>query len=220
MEVIRMSQDEHTENNQQATQEPEKKRYFDRRDILKGLATIPVVGFFFAKLYKSWLLVSMQKSQSERLLSDLGLNGAAPAVLPSGTLKKSGQLLRLGIIGCGSRGEYLLRAAGFAHPTWLESMKKAAIENKLDKRYEDFINQDDLNIVFNGICDVFDVRAESALETVRKGSNKGKENKTAKRYRRYKDMLESDDIDAVIVATPEHWHAQMAIDAAGAGKHL
>ena len=33
-------------------------------------------------------------------------------------------------------------------------------------------------------------------------------------------MLESDDIDGVIIATPEHWHAKMAVDAANAGKHI
>ena len=35
----------------------------------------------------------------------------------------------------------------------------------------------------------------------------------------YKRMLERDDIDIVIIATPWHWHARMAIDAMNAGKH-
>jgi predicted dehydrogenase len=33
-------------------------------------------------------------------------------------------------------------------------------------------------------------------------------------------MLESRDIDAVLIATPDHWHAQMTIDAVQAGKHV
>jgi predicted dehydrogenase len=33
-------------------------------------------------------------------------------------------------------------------------------------------------------------------------------------------MLAADDIDAVIITAPDHWHAQMAIDAARAGKHV
>ena len=204
----------------QNVSEARKKGYFDRRDILKGLSSLPILGFFFYKLGKKINMVESDKAEKERFLSELGLGGDAPSIIPSNKLKTSGKELRLGIIGYGSRGEYLLRSAGFAHSTWLNSMKKAANEDKKDRRYEDFMNQDKLNIVFNGVCDVFDVRAERAIETVKHGSNTGKENDKVKRFRSYTEMLESNDIDAVIVATPEHWHAQMAIDAARAGKHL
>ena len=33
-------------------------------------------------------------------------------------------------------------------------------------------------------------------------------------------MLANDDIDAVVVATPDHWHSRISIDAAKAGKHV
>ena len=207
-------------NNGSRARISEKKMYFDRRDILKALAALPVLGLFFHKLNKKWSMVKKDIDSKEQLLSELGLNSDAPSILPSATRKSTNKKLRLGIIGCGSRGEYLLRAAGFAHSSWLESMKQAEMENKNDKRYEDFMNQEKLNIVFNGVCDVFDVRAERALDTVRKGSNTGIENTNAKRFRTYRQMLASDDIDAVIVATPEHWHAQMAIETARAGKHI
>ncbi len=42
----------------------------------------------------------------------------------------------------------------------------------------------------------------------------------AKRFKNYKEMLESNDIDAVVITTPDFHHAQMTIDAARAGKNI
>ena len=41
-----------------------------------------------------------------------------------------------------------------------------------------------------------------------------------KMYDHYQDLLANKDIDAVIISTPDHWHAQVAIEAALAGKHI
>lgn len=41
-----------------------------------------------------------------------------------------------------------------------------------------------------------------------------------KMYGLYQEMLLNREIDAVIISTPDHWHAQPAIEAALAGKHI
>lgn len=51
-----------------------------------------------------------------------------------------------------------------------------------------------------------------------------KDNRSAQRmpalYKDYRKMLEDKNIDAVLIATPDHWHAKMAIDACVCGKHV
>ena len=38
--------------------------------------------------------------------------------------------------------------------------------------------------------------------------------------RDYKDIINNNDIDAVLICTPDHWHAKIAIEALRAGKHV
>ncbi|MBN1273716.1 MAG: Gfo/Idh/MocA family oxidoreductase [Candidatus Aminicenantes bacterium] len=190
-----------------------------RRDILKSLATLPVFGAFFYGLYKKRQADNFKKNS---ILSELGLGEKAPEVLPKTTFNKAGDLIRLGIIGYGGRGEYLVQAVGFAHPDICDLSGEDKDEIKRRKqRLENFLGQEDLNVALAGVCDVFDVRAERGLAASRNETRPGAKGlPEARRYHRYQDMLASDEIDAVIIATPDHWHAQMTIDAVNAGKHV
>src|SRR5258708_14577144 len=60
-------------------------------------------------------------------------------------------------------------------------------------------------------CDLYDGRHELAREIV------GKPIPTT---RRYKDLLDNKEIDAIIVAVPDHWHKQVVVDAVAAGKDV
>ncbi|MDP6117062.1 MAG: Gfo/Idh/MocA family oxidoreductase [Planctomycetota bacterium] len=54
-----------------------------------------------------------------------------------------------------------------------------------------------------------------SLQAGRRGSYKG-----TRAYRDYRELLARDDIDAVLIATPEHWHGIMGMDAARSGKDI
>jgi predicted dehydrogenase len=68
------------------------------------------------------------------------------------------------------------------------------------------------NIVQAGVCDVWDKRLEAARNFMGL-----KESDTFKDHRK---LLERKDIDAILVATIDTWHAPVAIDAMEAGKHV
>jgi predicted dehydrogenase len=190
-----------------------------RRDVLKALASVPVLGLFFAGWYKRKV---GEDARHEAIMAELGFDEEAPAYIPEAISRPPSQLIRLGIIGFGGEGENLVRSAGFAHPDWLEAQREAVEEDPRHRGLETFMEQDDLNIEFTAVCDVFDMRAERALVAVTNavGPGAGHSGRQPTRYRRYTEMLESDDVDAVVIATPDHWHAQMCIDAVAAGKHI
>ncbi len=194
-------------------------RKLRRRDILLGLSNLPVLGAFLA----AWLNKrSFDDRKKRAILAELGLEEKAPAILAEGSLKRSDEVIRLGIIGVGGRGSHLLRCAGFVHPQWLEDKRQEAKLNPLNKDLEIFLGQEDANCLLTAVCDIFDPRAERALEISRHVLRGGKvvEEKGAKRFRHYQDLLNSPEVDAVIIATPDHWHATMALDAVAAGKHV
>ena len=68
-------------------------------------------------------------------------------------------------------------------------------------------------------CDV-DKKKLDHFVTLAKAANEKKTNADVTAYAHYRELLERKDIDAVVVATPDHWHAQITIDAAKAGKDI
>lgn len=63
----------------------------------------------------------------------------------------------------------------------------------------------------DAVCDVYEPNLKAGLAAANTG---------ARSYTDYRRLLEDKEIDAVLVATPDHWHAQMVIDAVEAGKDV
>ncbi len=72
-------------------------------------------------------------------------------------------------------------------------------------------NSEDWNCEVVAVCDVYDKRKEMAQD--RAGGD-------AKVYHDYEDLLQHPDLDAVIIATPDHWHAKICLDALDAGLNV
>lgn len=110
---------------------------------------------------------------------------------PARVSRSANDALGIGVIGVGGMGS--------SHLSALLSLNSKGREN--------------LRIM--AVSDVCKPRLDSAQATA--ASAQGGE---VGAYRDYQELLARKDIDAVWIASPEHWHAQMAIDAIKAGKDV
>jgi predicted dehydrogenase len=66
------------------------------------------------------------------------------------------------------------------------------------------------------VCDV----ETSHMNIARDMVNKKYDNKDCATYKDFRSIIERDDIDAVMISTPDHWHVPISIMAAKAGKDI
>ncbi|MEO7141952.1 MAG: Gfo/Idh/MocA family oxidoreductase [Bryobacteraceae bacterium] len=72
-------------------------------------------------------------------------------------------------------------------------------------------NFKEVGVEMVAVCDVYEPNLEGGLKAASTG---------ARGYGNYKSLLADKSIDVVVVATPDHWHAQMVVDAVHAGKDV
>ena len=75
--------------------------------------------------------------------------------------------------------------------------------------------QKDPTVRVAAICDVYEPNLAKSIATASQNTAT-----KPKPYRNYKELLADKEVEAVLIATPEHWHAQMVLDALAAGKDI
>ena len=71
--------------------------------------------------------------------------------------------------------------------------------------------KEDPNAELRAVCDVYEPNLQKGVAAA--GAR-------AKSYDDYQRLLADQEIDAVVIATPDHWHARMILDAVAAGKDV
>jgi predicted dehydrogenase len=117
-------------------------------------------------------------------------------------------------------------AAAMASPLLRADDKKVAANDKVHValigcggmgrgNLADFMRIPDFDIV--GVCDVDERHIEDAMKDIKKANRPTEQVKAEKDFRR---VIDNKDVDAVIVGTPDHWHAYVLIAACAAGKDV
>jgi predicted dehydrogenase len=146
--------------------------------------------------------MSEKSSVSRREFVKTGAVGAAmlsvPAILTSPLFAQDkpasdAQPLRIGFIGCGKMGS---------------------------SHYQRFVGYKDCLVT--AVCDVDTVRREGARQFVddKYAEFERKGVKPCKEYKHYRELLDDKEIDAVLIAVPDHWHVAIAMEACKAKKDI
>ena len=121
---------------------------------------------------------------------------AMPTIISSTALGKGeipapSERVNLGFIGVGSRGGSLLRST-------------------LHNKHAQVV----------AVSDCFTSRRKNALKMIEKIYTEQGRTSDAKEYADFREMLAREDIDGVVIATPDHWHVPISIYAVRAGKDV
>lgn len=140
---------------------------------------------------------NLETSSRRKFLADCGKAGALAITLP--TLLSSchrDERVNLGFLGMGGRAHSLLK-----NFILLKDVQVTAITDPFKERMQD--------------------RAKWVNNVYAKRMETGKAKyDTCKTYNNYKELLANKNIDAVVIATPDHWHVPLSAASLRAGKDV
>jgi predicted dehydrogenase len=139
-------------------------------------------------------MAEKRKMNRRQFLATVGAAMGAPYVIPSGVLAapgKPGANDRLTIALIGSGG----RGRGL-----IDEIRRSEIADA---------------VVCAAVCDVDERRLADAAKWEARWAKR-----TVTPYRDYRYVIGRKDIDAVVIATPDHWHAVQTVHSAECGKHI
>ena len=117
----------------------------------------------------------------------------------SGKILGANEKIRVGFIGVGNRGSQLMH--------WFMDNPDVEVAALCDA-YEPYTHRDRAQV------------AQRYLDTGKVPGMGEEFGPNVKRFTDFRKLLEQKDIDAVCIATPDHWHAVQTIMALEAGKHV
>jgi hypothetical protein len=130
-----------------------------------------------------------------------------PAIIPASALGGNGVLapserITMGFVGVGTQGTGHLLGGAWTYVAGGYAGRK------------------DVQVL--AVCDVWRERREDRCQKVNEGYRAayGEHYASCQAYDDFRDVLDRKDIDAVLIATPAHWHATMVVMAAQAGKDI
>jgi predicted dehydrogenase len=139
-------------------------------------------------------MTTTRSTNRRQFLRTAAVAGAVPFILPGSIWAADtapNSRINLGFVGVGKQGIGLLHA---------------------------MLPRNDVRVL--AVCDVDNTRREMAKQAVEREYQPSAAGSDCAAYNDFHELFARKDIDAVVIATPNHWHALMAVAAANAGKDI